>query len=104
VLRRERERERERDTHTHTHTKTMASGEANAVENHNDAVQVELPAPHGWKKMVRSLCFSLSLNDFSFWLIFCALICFLYHLFSNLVLFCLPVLLAYFASDFLKAL
>lgn len=37
------ERERER--------KTMASGEANAVENHNDAVPVELPAPEGWKKL-----------------------------------------------------
>ncbi|XP_050285124.1 methyl-CpG-binding domain-containing protein 11-like [Quercus robur] len=29
----------------------MASGEANAVENHNDAVPVELPAPEGWKKL-----------------------------------------------------
>ncbi|XP_059430009.1 methyl-CpG-binding domain-containing protein 11-like [Corylus avellana] len=29
----------------------MASGEANVVENHDDAVAVELPAPQGWKKM-----------------------------------------------------
>ncbi|KAK4607246.1 hypothetical protein RGQ29_001175 [Quercus rubra] len=30
----------------------MASGEANAVENHNDTVPVELPAPQGWKKLL----------------------------------------------------
>ena len=36
---------------------TMASGEANVVENHDDAVAVELPAPQGWKKMVWSLFF-----------------------------------------------
>ncbi|KAE8037635.1 hypothetical protein FH972_010208 [Carpinus fangiana] len=29
----------------------MASGEANVVENHDDAVAVELPAPQSWKKM-----------------------------------------------------
>lgn len=41
-----RERERER-----VNRKAMASGEANAVENHDDAVSVELPAPQGWRKM-----------------------------------------------------
>jgi hypothetical protein len=65
----ERERERERESDR----ETMASGEVNAVENHDDAVSVELPAPQGWRKMVRSLFFlSLFLFGFRFEYLFLA--------------------------------
>jgi hypothetical protein len=81
----------------------MASGEANVVENHDDAVAVELPAPQGWKKMVRSLFF-FCLFGFRFEFLFLArfrdLIRFLWLLYSNLRVFFCPCFCAAFSVSF----